>query len=330
MGVVDANSDSPGGHPSGPCIPQHVGQRIGILGATSLVGNHLLPLLAKAGVQVTAFSRTPETARQRLVVDGASATWQRLALAGNAGGVAGSDANAAAPSDACRIAGWVCLAPVWVLPDYFDLLQVHGAQRVVVLSSTSVFAKQDSDDPQEQATARRLARAEEQVCAWARRHAVQWVILRPTLIYGAGQDKNISEIARIIRRFGFFPVLGRASGKRQPIHAADVASACMAALQRPAAANQAYNISGGETLPYCNMVTRVFEALGCRPRLLKVPLWAFRLAVVLLRALPRYRQWSAAMAQRMGRDLVFDHADAARDLGFKPRPFLLTGKDLPH
>jgi hypothetical protein len=45
--------------------------------------------------------------------------------------------------------------------------------------------------------------------------------------------------------------------------------------------------------------------------LLTVPLWAFRLAVTILRRLPRYRQWSAAMAERMNRDLVFDHTDAA-------------------
>lgn len=60
-----------------------------------------------------------------------------------------------------------------------------------------------------------------------------------------------------------------------------------------------------------------------------MPLWAFRLAVTMLRRLPRYRQWSAAMAERMNRDLVFDHADAARDLGFKPRGFALAAEDLP-
>ena len=105
--------------------------------------------------------------------------------------------------------------------------------------------------------------------------------------------------------------------------------ACLGALQAPGSANSAYNISGGETLSYREMVVRVFAALGRRPRLLTVPLWAFRLAVTTLRCLPRYRQWSAAMAERMNRDLVFDHADAVRDLGFKPRAFELTAEDLP-
>ena len=77
------------------------------------------------------------------------------------------------------------------------------------------------------------------------------------------------------------------------------------------------------------MVTRIFRALGRRPRVLTVPLWTFRLAVFMLRRLPSYRQWSAAMAERMNRDLVFDHAAAARHLGFKPREFVLTADDLP-
>jgi nucleoside-diphosphate-sugar epimerase len=166
------------------------------------------------------------------------------------------------------------------------------------------------------------------VQAWAENHDVQWVILRPTLIYGLGRDKNITEIARFIRRFGFFPLFGKADGQRQPIHAQDVAKACLAALRAPGAANRAYNLSGGETLPYRDMVVRVFAALGRPPRLLPLPLSAFRLAVALLRWLPRYRHWTAAMAERMNRDLVFDHAKATRDLAFKPRGFVLSVQDV--
>jgi nucleoside-diphosphate-sugar epimerase len=204
-----------------------------------------------------------------------------------------------------------------------------GIRRLVALSSTSRFSKDDSDDAEERQVARCLRNAEEQVQAWAQRHGVEWVILRPTLIYGFGQDKNIAEIARFIRRFGFFPLFGKANGLRQPIHAADVAGACLAALQASCAANRAYNIAGGEKLTYRDMVARVFTALGRRPRLATVPLWVFRLAVTLLCCLPRYRQWSAAMAERMNRDLVFDHSDAERDLGFKPRGFALAAEDLP-
>ncbi len=284
-------------------------RRVGLLGATSLVGKCLIPLLIHSGAQVCAFSRQPINS-----VD-AGIVWRNL-----------SESRSAKID---QLDGWICVAPIWILSEHFSLIEASGAHRVVALSSTSRFTKIGSGDTAEIAAAERLIEAEDRFVAWANSHGIECVILRPTLIYGLGQDKNISEIARFIRRFSFFPVLGLSEGLRQPIHVEDVATACFSALQTVAVGNRAYNISGGETLTYRDMVARVFIALGRRPCLLTVPFWVFRLAVTLLRCLPRYRQWSAAMAERMNRDLVFDHSEAVRDLGFKPRGFVLAVEDLP-
>ncbi|HQT31334.1 MAG: epimerase [Hydrogenophilales bacterium 17-64-65] len=276
-----------------------------------MVGEGVVPLLVHDGRHVYAFSR--KTADRKTEAD---VTWRQLDVL--------SPTQPATP----RIKDWLCVAPVWVLPQYFSMFERYGARRVVALSSTSRFTKTDSSDPAENAVASRLAEGEARLRTWAESKGVEWVILRPTLIYGRGRDKNIAEIARFVGRFGFFPLLGKAMGLRQPIHAEDVAAACVAALNAPAAANRAYNISGGETLPYREMVRRVFAAMQRRPRLVTIPLGVFRMAVACLRVFPRYRHWSAAMAERMNRDLVFEHADAARDLGFSPRPFRLAPEDV--
>ncbi|HEY8035985.1 MAG TPA: NAD(P)-dependent oxidoreductase [Methylobacter sp.] len=312
------------------------GGTVGVFGATSLVGACLLPLLSAEGWQITAFSR------QTIGTLDGGVEWQQLPL---------NKSSSSQSSDKCTshstepfkdnsqvpgysqkgegvIPQWIFVTPIWVVPDYFDLLEAQNAQRVVVLSSTSRFTKDDSTDPEEQAMALRLVNAEARVREWAESRGVEWVILRPTLIYGLGKDKNIAEIARFIRRFGFFPLFGKANGLRQPIHATDVANACLTALQAIGVTNRTYNISGGETLAYRDMIARVFSALGRRPRLLTVPLWAFRLAVSILRCLPRYRKWSAAMAERMNRDMVFDQVEVVRDLDFKPRAFMLSAEDL--
>ncbi len=262
-----------------------VESRVGVLGASSLVGGCLLPMLRDAGWRVVAYTR--QKARQ----SGGGISWRQLPKVANA---STGSARTAAESGEGVTPNWICVAPIWVLPDYFALIETSGARRVVVLSSTSRFTKVGSGDTAEQATAAKLIDGETRLHAWAESRGIEWVILRPTLIYGIGRDKNISEIARFIRRFGFFPVLGEAKGLRQPIHAEDVATACVSALQATDAANRAYNISGGQTLSYREMVIRVFDALGRRPRLLTVPLWAFRLAVTMLRRLPRYRQWQSA------------------------------------
>jgi len=285
---------------------------VGVLGATSFVGKSLLPLLSSAGCRVNAFSRQP-------VQHGdANINWFQLP----------DSAPASLADEAQAISSWVSVAPIWVLPDYLPWLNNMGARRVVTLSSTSRFTKTDSSDISEQALAQRIVECEQQFVDWAQAHDVEWIILRPTLIYGLGLDKNVCEIARFIRRFSFFPVFGKAEGLRQPVHVQDVAQACVAALSGPIS-NRAYNISGGETLAYREMVARVFKTLRRTPRLLSVPLPAFRVAVTLLRLLPRYRNWSSAMAERMNNDLVFDHTEAEKDLGFAPRRFELPPTDLP-
>lgn len=287
-------------------------QKVGVLGASSLVGGCLLAQLEEMGGAI-AFSR-----EKREAIQGGTVDWRQLAAPGTKG-----------TDNASTISHWICVAPIWVLPDYFPLIEASGARRVVALSSTSRFTKVGSSDTAENAIAEKLIDAEVRVQAWAESRGIEWVVLRPTLIYGQGRDKNISEMARFIRRFGFFPLLGSAQGLRQPIHAEDVAAACVAALQAPTAANRAYNLSGGETLAYREMVGRIFAALDRPARLVTVPLWAFHLAVAVLRCLPRYRHWSAAMAERMNRDMVFDHTKAICDLGFKPRGVALMEEDVP-
>jgi nucleoside-diphosphate-sugar epimerase len=316
---------------------------IGLLGARGLVGECLTSLLVKEGHEVIVFSRNSAECKNEKGV-----TWLQIDQHQYAKNFSQDlsqqhpqqypqkpqkvplqhPQQSKHPLHQSNISNWLCVAPIWILPDYFNMLEAYGVRRIIALSSTSRFTKDDSSDPEDQATAHRLADAEQRVEAWAQACGVEWVVLRPTLIYGYGRDKNIAEIIRVIRRFGFFPLFGKAQGLRQPIHAQDVAAACVAALRTKKVANRAYNISGAETLTYRDMVARIFHALKQPVRLFTVPLLVFRMAVAMLRCLPRYRKWTPAMAERMNRDLVFDHSDATRDFGFKPRSFILTEKDI--
>jgi len=147
---------------------------VGVLGATSFVGKSLLPLLASSACQVSAFSRQP------VPHDGANINWNQLP----------STTPTALHKDAREITSWVCVAPIAVLPDYLPWMKSMGARRIVALSSTSRFTKTDSSDVAEQALAKRIVDSEQQFITWAEAHGIEWIILRPTLIYGLGLDKN--------------------------------------------------------------------------------------------------------------------------------------------
>ena len=290
-------------------------RRIGLLGATSLVGECLQRQLMQKQWHIVAFSRRPHVSSE------AAISWLQL------DGLPLETETSDPTLDS--IPYWICAAPLWVLPHYFDMMLKLGVRRIVALSSTSRYSKTTSPDASEQRIAQQLITGEEALRTWATQHDITWVVLRPTLIYGYGRDKNITEIARFILRFGFFPVFGSAQGLRQPIHVDDVATACCSAISAKGAGNRAYDLTGGETLSYREMVIRVFEALGSTPRIFSIPLWLFHLALWGLKWLPHYRHWTSAMAQRMNQDLIFDYTDARQDLHFSPRSFKLAPGDLP-
>lgn len=288
------------------------GTTIGVLGATSPVGARLIAELAEKGFSVLAFTRQP------IEQSDGPVRWVQLSA---------FDAKAAR-QDIGSIQTWIAASPIWIIHEHFAMLEALGAERVVCLSSTSRYTKVSSSSSYEEQTVRRLEEGEGALEAWGAKSGVQWTILRPTLIYGRGNDRNLSEIVKLIRKLKFFPVFGPANGLRQPIYVDDVATACILAAFSPEAANKAYNISGAERLSYKEMVARVFKAMGLKPRMLTIHLGLFNAALYVLKRIPRYRNWNADMVQRMNRDMVFDHAEATRDFAFDPRPFVLQDRDV--
>ena len=278
-------------------------RRILVLGATSLIGRRLLAAPPPPGVELACMSRAPEG-----FGGSTSVAWITADLGDPALG------RSLAPFDVV-----LSLSPIWLLGQALPALLSTGAKRLVAVSSTSRLTKTASPVAAERAVARRLADGEAAVAAACGPAGVAWTILRPTMIYDEGEDANVSRLAALIARLGVLPLSGRGEGLRQPVHAADVAAAVWQALDAPASFGRTYDLPGAETLTYRQMATRIFEALRRRPRLLSLPPPLWRLGLAL--ASPWLPGATAAMGARMGEDLAFDAAPAARDFGYAPRPF---------
>jgi len=207
----------------------------------------------------------------------------------------------------------ILLAPV--LPYFFN----PSLKRVVVFTSTSVLTKIDSEVTAEREMLQTLADAEQKITASCEQNNVEWTILRPTLIYAEGRDINITPLSRLIRRFGFMPLVGGAKGLRQPVHAEDLAIGAIAAAASQAAANHFYSLPGGETLSYREMIGRIFDGMRKPRRTISVPpaLWKAGFAL----AKPLFPISNVAMGTRMMKDMTFDPTPAIRDFGWNPRGF---------
>jgi nucleoside-diphosphate-sugar epimerase len=276
-----------------------------VTGATGLVGRYLLPLLVDNGFEVHAVSRHGGPT-------GGPVQWWKRDLEVPTG------VDESRPRRADVV---IHTAPLWLLPAWMKTFFDLGVRRLVAFSSTSRITKELSEHGDERDTARRLAEAETDVARVCEATALPWTLFRPTLIYGGGRDRNVTDIARFIEWFGFFPIAGKGGGLRQPVHAEDLARACLVVLDNDATHGQIYELPGGDTLTYAQMVSRIAEGLGRKPRLLHLPPSLMRAALAVARRLGGLSHVTPAAATRMDEDLVFEATRARHDFGYVPRGF---------
>lgn len=90
------------------------------------------------------------------------------------------------------------------------------------------------------------------------------VVLRPTLVYGAGSKGNLDRMLRAVRR-GLFPAIAFPPNARSMIHVEDVVQACLLAATHAAACGRTYILTDGRDYATGEILDWIFEACGRKP-----------------------------------------------------------------
>lgn len=276
-----------------------------VFGAHSDVGSCLLPCLADAGWSIYGFTRNRRRTNEETRV-----TW-----------VTAADFKETALASGIEIPIVISLMPIWALPDYQQILDSVQANTLIAFSSSSIVNKATSTSKNE----RRIASLLQQGEAWTNdefaRDNRSALIFRPTMIYGGTHNRNVNRLARLIGVFRFFLLAGNGAGRRQPVHAEDLAQLCLRCLQNRQPGARTYLLAGGETLCYREMIERIFSSSGLTPRILTLPTFLMRGIVWILRWLPNQNDLTPEMVERMEQDLCYDDREAVNELGWHPRGF---------
>lgn len=218
-------------------------------------------------------------------------------------------------------------APLWHLPPVMEMLEKSEAKRIIAFSSTSIFSKLLSANEFEKDFVLKLQNAENLLAEKCSAFNINYTVFRPTQVYGVGLDNGITTVAKIIRKFGCIFVYPPAFGRRQPVHADDLANAVVQAMSNEKTYGKSYNLSGGEIIPYREMLGRIFSLLGFKQRIINNTALPFMLD--LWGKITGKKYINGEIARRMNDDMVFFHDDAKHDFGFKSRKFLAGGtKDI--
>lgn len=186
-----------------------------------------------------------------------------------------------------------------------------GVRRAIFISTTAVFTTLN-------AKSKSVRLAAEQAIESS---ALDWTILRPTMIYGTSRDRNMARLIRFLRRWPVLPVVGDGESLQQPVYVGDVATAVLRALDSPSTVRRAYNISGAEPLTFNQVVDTITNALGRRVWKVRVPVGP---PVALLHGLERLGLRLPVRAEqllRLNEDKAFGHDEAVCDFGYAPVSF---------
>jgi uncharacterized protein YbjT (DUF2867 family) len=286
--------------------------RLLVTGGSGFLGRHVLAEAARRGHSCVALARSLAAAE-------AVARCGATPLAGDLD----DEASLAAAFTRASCEALVNLASLGFghAPAIVAAAVSAGLDRAVFVSTTAVTTALPAHSK-----AVRLA-AEQHI----RTSPLAWTILRPTMIYGAPGDRNLSRLlaalaraARLPRPGGLpllVPVPGGGARLQQPVHVADLAAAVLAAAERPQAAGSCYDVAGPQPLPFAELLRLSSQAVGCSARLLPVPLSP---VVSLTRGYERFSRRPRIRAEqweRLAEDKAFGIDAAVRDLGYAPRSF---------
>jgi nucleoside-diphosphate-sugar epimerase len=143
---------------------------------------------------------------------------------------------------------------------------------------------------------------ESQITNAARAGAIEGIVLRYGMFYGAGSPST-DELVKMVRR-RWLPAIRHDRGQLPYIHLDDAVSATVAALDR-GRSSETYDIVDDRAMSFSDMARKLAGAVGAPPPF-TVPAWLPRLVM-------------PYMARLIAIRLPLSNAKAAADLGWRPR-----------
>lgn len=274
-----------------------------VTGATGGVGQFLLERMAASGEPAIALSRDPPAGPTAGAI-----AWLR------------GDLQHASPPVAAGPVRVLSAGPLDAFSRWASRAAWPAGTRIVALSSMSATTKLDQAHPSERAVAEALLAAEGALQALCPARGWSLVLLRPTLVWGRG-DRSITPLLALASRLRALPLPSGSRGRRQPVHADDLAAAMLAAMHEEAVGTGPWPAGGGEVLGFDEMLARSLRAAGVRGRLLRLPDLLARPVEALAARLPGVPGRMASQMSRARRDLDVDDRRIWERLGLDPRGF---------
>ena len=307
-------------------------RRVVVTGANGFIGNHVCRRLVESGKEVTACIRAQADASLLASIPGRLRVHRIPSVGGDADLArvfSSADAvihlagrahvmreTVAAPLNEFRkvnVGGTETLA---------SLATQQGVKRFIYMSSIKVNGEATNghpfraDDPPGYSDPYGQSKweAEERLRQIATGTDMQWVVVRPPLVYGPGVRGNFLTLLRSVFRRLPLP-LGSLHNRRSMVSVFNLSDFVCLLLDHPAAANSRFLVSDQHDLSTPDLLRSIAAALDCPSRILPCPELALHMAATML--------GRRSVTQRLCSSLVVDTQKTADTLRWRA-PFTLS------
>ena len=191
----------------------------------------------------------------------------------------------------------------------------NQVRRMGLVHTTGIYSKY-------KAAGEEYRQTEAKIDALARQEGISVTYLRPTMIYGTLDDRNMIQFIKMVDRLNPMPMVNHGRYALQPVNCRDLGKAywqVLSALDQTG--GKSYILSGRDSLLLCELFEEIAGCLGVSRRFCSVPFPLAYAGAWGVYGLTLGKLDFREKVQRLCEDRSFPHEDAARDFGYAPMPF---------
>ena len=191
-----------------------------------------------------------------------------------------------------------------------------NVRRAIFVHTTGIYSKYKSASEEYKGIEKAIDNIIEESNA-----SIGLIYLRPTMIYGYINDKNMIVFIKMVDKLRLFPVINHGKNLLQPVNGRDLGKAYFQVLTKSQLMRGDYILSGDEPISMIDMFKLISEYLDKRTTFISVPMGVSVFMSSIIKAFTLGKIDFVEKVQRMGEDRSFPHDKAMRDFCYKPMSF---------
>lgn len=186
----------------------------------------------------------------------------------------------------------------------------NGVKKIIYLSSFDVKLKNKQGYGNSKLEAEKIIK----------KSGLDYIILRPTVIYGIGDKENLNKLFKIIKKYPFAPVIGNGKYQLQPVYIDDVTDVIIKCIDLEKN-NRTYFIAGPKPLTFDEIIDETSEILAKKVYKIHFPLPFLKIMLKPYEVISKYPSLTYDKLSAVTENKTCDISKSERELDFKPINF---------